>query len=155
MIWLRTLSSLILAAALCSCSGGSNGDQSFTINNAEAQKELVAELGKRGIPHRIDEDGKMWYPEQHGVVVHEIAYRLMGSSEPTQTTYAYDDPRYTEMFIARLRAADVPFRITLKQNVKYVVLEMEHKPLWLPIQNEVDEIWGAEVMEKFSKAEIE
>ena len=44
------------------------------------------------------------------------------------------------MFIARLRASDVPFRLTMKQDVTYVVLEMEHKPLWLPIQKEVDEI---------------
>jgi hypothetical protein len=155
MILSRTLSGLILATVLCACSGGSTGEQSFTINNTETQKELVAELKKRQIPHRMDETGKMWYPEEHSVVVHEIAYRLMGRSEPVQTTYAYDDPKYTEMFIARLRTADVPFRLTMKQDVTYVVLEMEHKPLWLPIQEEVDEIWEAEVMEKFSKTGIE
>lgn len=150
----RALSGLILATVLGACSGESH-DRSFTINSAEAQKELVAELKRQQIPHRLDETGRMWYPEEHSLVVHEIAHEIMGRSEPTQTTYAYDDPKYTEMLITRLRTAGVPFQLIMKQGVTYVVLEMEHKPRWLPIQEEVDEIWDADVMEKFRKTGIE
>lgn len=134
---------LCLLVGIIGCSQKTTAEDMFKIENPNTQRELVAELEKRGIPARVDEENRVWFPSEYQVTVHKIAFQLMESAEPDRETFAFAEPEYTEMLIARLRSAAIPFTTEVKEGVAYVVLDSMHKTQWSPIKKEVEELFVA------------
>jgi len=68
----------------------------------------------------------------------------MEGAEPDGETLAFTEPEYSDMLIARLRAANVFFGTQIKQGVTYVVLDPLDKTKWEPIKSEVEALFVAE-----------
>ena len=135
---------LSLLVAVIGCSQNTTAEDMFKIENPITQRALVEELEKRGIPSRVDEDNRVWFPSEHQVTVNKIAIQLMESAEPDRESFTFAEPEYTEMLIARFHSADVPFSTEIKEGVTYVVLDSKHKPQWAPIKKEVEDLFVAE-----------
>ena len=151
MLYIRTLIRFSLLAAIAGCSEGSLGEEWFKIENPVTRKQFVAELEEQGVPFRVDKEGRVWFSAKQQAKVHEIAFHVMESGEPDRETFAFADPKYTDMFISKLQAEDVPFSTEKRQDITYVVLDSLHKPLWLPIKEEVGKLF---VAEKIGQADV-
>ena len=151
MLYIRTLMLFALLAAIAGCSEASLGEEWFKIEDPVARNQFVIELEEQGIPFRVDKEGRVWFAAKQQAEVHEIAFHVMKSGEPDRETFAFTDPKYTDMLITRLHAEDVPFGIEKRQGITYVVLDSLHRPLWLPIKEEVGKLF---VQEKTGQVDV-
>ena len=124
--------------------GCGESENMFLIKNVEAQKSLVTELKSRNIKVRIGSDGGVWFPQEQAALVEELAMKIMSSSKPSETTYAYVEQKYTELLISKLKDNSVPHKIIYKDKIKNVTLNYENEEQWQPLKDEVDDLFTDE-----------
>lgn len=91
MLQLRALLLAVLVLALSNCEPEQVAMQpevvsapvdefasSFRARNAEIRTDLIAELTKREIPHRLNEDGSIGYRQVDGKAIDEVYYWVVG-----------------------------------------------------------------------------
>ncbi len=75
---LGCLLSITLLVLLSGCISSEELDHSFTIENAEMQKQLTQELKEKDILFKIDDRGSVWFEAKNQASVHAIAFKIMG-----------------------------------------------------------------------------
>ncbi len=51
---------------------------SFRVRNREIRDDIIAELGKRGIPHKLNDDGSIGYRLADGEIIDTVYYFAVG-----------------------------------------------------------------------------
>ena len=126
---------------LVGCSSGvSTNELSFKIENEVTQQKLFKELAKSGIPARFEVDGAIWFPAEYENQVHKIAFDVMESNKPSGTSIAYEDKKYTQLLVSKLRKKRVPHSTEEKDGKLYVVLSTKYEKQWIVLKSEVDQI---------------
>jgi hypothetical protein len=125
------------------CSQNTDIEDWFRIENPATQRSIVVELEKRGIASHVDKDNRVWFPAERQVTVHKIAFKLMENAESGHETFTFTKPEYTNMLMARLRAANIYFGAQVEKGVTCVVLDSFDRTEWEPLKRGVEALFVA------------
>ncbi len=131
--------------------GCSESENMFKIENSSSQEKLIYELRNKNIPIRVGENGEVWFPVKHSNTVKEIALKVMESSAPTRISFTFMEPKYTDLFIEKLKEKSITFGTEFREGIKYVSLSNEDKQLWAPIKEEVGNLYLKKKVQEFNE----
>lgn len=141
----RALTIAILTLSFLGCER--HGAGMFTFADPALQEELLAAVNEAGISTTIDSSGELRFDSRHQDAVNEIAARILG----TNTTeggavrdLSWPDPKYTQLFIEKLRAAGIDFETGEKHGELTVHLDRENNARSQPIQEMVSHLYTSE-----------
>lgn len=143
----KILVTLIFTLFLFGCIDGTEGDESFKIENDSSQQVLVERLREKQIPFSLSNNGHVWFSLENKKTVHEIAFQIMNEF-PDKDTFKYEDEKYTNLLIKKLEAARAPYSTTKKNGDIYIVVEYKNEAKWRPVIKEVDGILNQDMRRK-------
>ncbi len=121
----------------------------FSIENEKTQNKLDERVSEAGIETSIDEKGRLRYATKNHKAVEGLAHRIMDESENyTRVTIHWPDPKYTELFIARLDSERIEYEIVHLDGYVSVSLKSENDSKWQPLESEINKLFYAEAARK-------
>ncbi len=146
---------LLLIFILVSVACGSDYPLMFSIENAEAQKELVGAVRESGIDVRVDAKGHLWYSIKDREIIETIANRVMSQSEHiTRITFRYPDSKYTIKLIEELKAANIPYETVQIDGQLNIQLTDEYRKELEELKQSIDVQFYSEAREQLNHNEL-
>ena len=113
----------------------------YLIDNPEGQAQLKSKLEEHKIPISSDEKGRIFYESKYSDLVQKLAKEVLSSSPPSTTSLRYSIHKYTELLIDKLKTNNICYSIEYIKNEKHINLSYKDKENWLPIRQEVDNLF--------------
>ena len=100
-------------------------DRSLKITPERVQREIVEELKRRGIPHKVNEQGFISYHNRSESVVREVENEIKKKHFPALPNISFSDVESKRFFLSLLEENQIPY-VTKKLDAKgneYVLWE--------------------------------